>query len=165
MENCKEKNERLENELADLKKECLSGCSTDRKFKIGDWVCYNHGEYPDYFSREVGQITHFDYKYNKNGTAQFKYCVGGGWDDDLLRFAHPKEIEYAKSGLPFIYNRASKKYELVEINGCDFKIGDIFDTSDCNKITGKQLISRLMSTDFLNSEGEKYLSIIFEKLK
>lgn len=34
-----------------------------------------------------------------------KFSFGGGWDDNLLRFAHKKEIEYAKSGLPFIYNK------------------------------------------------------------
>ena len=158
----KAKIEELEKELSDLKKECSK---TERKFKIGDWVCYNHGEYPEYFSREVGQITHFDYKYRKEGTAYFKHVLFGGWADDCLRHAHPKEIEYAKSGLPFIYNKRTNEYELVEINGEDFKIGDLIDTSKINNMSGKEIITFLMDTDMLDREGKKTLSIIFEKLK
>jgi hypothetical protein len=159
-----EKIEELEKELTALKNEC-SKTKTKRKFKVGDWVCFNHGEYPDYFSREVGQITHFDYKYDKEGTAQFKCVMGGGWSDDLLRHAHPKEIEYAKTGLPFIYNKRTKEYELVEINGEDFKVGDLMDTSKMNNMSGKEIITFLMDTDMLSKEGKKTLSIIFEKLK
>jgi hypothetical protein len=161
MKNCKEKIEKLEKQLAELKNKCL----TDRQFKVDDWVCFNHGEYPDYFSREVGQITHFSYEYSTKGSAQFKYVVGGGWSDDCLRFAHPKEIEYAKSELPFIYNKRKKTYELVEINGDDFKIGDLIDTSKVNNISGKEIITLLLETDFINNDGKKYLTQIFEKLK
>lgn len=160
MENCKEKIEKLEKELAELK----NGCLTDRKFKVGDWVCFNHGEYPDYFSREVGQITHFSYEYSTKGIAQFKNAICGGWDDDCLRLAHPKEIEYAKSGLPFVYNKKMSKYELVEITGENFKIGDLIDTSKIDNYTGKQLITFLLETGFLNEDGNEYLSSIFGKL-
>jgi hypothetical protein len=161
MKNCKEKIEKLERDLAELKNECL----VNRLFKVGDWVCFNHGEYPEHFSREVGQITHFSYEYSTKGIAQFKHVRGGGWDDDCLRLAHPKEIEYAKSGLPFIYNKRKKEYELVEINGGDFKIGDLIDTSKINNISGKEIITLLLETDFLNNDGKKYLCEIFEKLK
>ena len=157
-----EKIEELEKELDTLKKECSK---TERKFKIGDWVCYNHGEYPEYFSREVGQITHFDYTYSKEGTAYFKFALCGGWADNCLRHAHPKEIEYAKTGLPFIYNKRTKEYELVEINGEDFKICDLIDTSMINYMSGKDIITFLMDNNMLEKEGKKTLSIIFEKLK
>lgn len=158
----KERIEELEKELSNLKKEC---CEPERKFKIGDWVCFNHGEYPEHFSREVGQITHFDYTYSKTGTAQFKYVICGGWDDNSLRYAHPKEIEYAKSGLPFIYNKRTKEYELIEINGEDFKIGNLIDTNKVNNMSGKEIITFLLNTDMVNSEAKKTLLNIFEKLE
>jgi len=158
MENCKERIDELEKELTKLKNECA------RKFKAGDWVCFNHGEYPGYFSREVGPITHFSYEYDKDGVAQFAHVRGGGWRDELLRFAHPKEIEYAKSGLPFIFNRKTQQHEIIEINGDDFKIGNLIDTSKINNMTGKEVITLLMDTDFLNDDGKKCLSKIFAKL-
>ncbi len=161
MKDYKEKIEELEKKIAELKNECL----TDRRFKVGDWVCFNHGDYPEYFSKEVGQITHFSYKYSKKGVAQFKHILGGGWDDESLRFAHPKEIEYAKSGLPVIFNKRKQEYELVEINDEDFRIGDLIDTSKISNMSGKEIITLLLETDFLNGNGKKHLTNIFEKLK
>lgn len=162
MENYQQRIEKLERELLQLKNDCIQN---KRKFKIGDWVCFNHGEYPEYFSKEVGQITHFDYKYDSKGIAQFKWVHGGGWDDEYLRFAHQEEIEYAKSELPFFYNVREKKYERVQITGENFKIGNLIDTSDFKNLNGKKIISFLMETDFMNSKGKEILSKIFEKLK
>lgn len=159
---CIEKIEKLEKELAELKNECL----VDRKFKTGDWVCFNHGEYPDYFSREVWQITHWSYDYNKKGSPMgiIHKSSRMAHDEDCLRYAHPKEIEYHISKLPFVYNKKMSKYELVEITGEDFKIGNLIDTSIIDNYTGKQLITFLLETGFLNEDGNKYLSSIFEKL-
>lgn len=154
--------EKLEKEIQKLKNDCAE--TQERKFKIGDWVCFNHGEYPEHFSREVGQITHLDYTYNSKGIFVFEHTRGGGWRDDCLRHAHPKEIEYKKSGLPFIFNKAKGDYYRVEINGSDFKIGDLIDTTKINNMSGKEIITLLMGTNFLNDDGKKYLSNIFEKL-
>lgn len=146
MNNCKEKILKLEKELAELKNECL----VDRKFKTGDWVCFNHGEYPEYFSREIWQITHWTYNYNKKGCPMGAIHKSSGiaHDVDCLRFAHQKEIDYHKSKLPFVYNKKMNKYELVEIDGENFKIGDLIDTSKINNFTGKQLITFLLETGF-----------------
>ena len=148
--------------MAELKNEC----SPNRKFKTGDWVCFNHGEYPEYFSREIWQITHWNYQYEKEGAPMGKHHKDPGMAhaQQHLRHAHPKEIEYHKSGLPFIYNHNKKKDELVEIMGEDFKIGDLIDTSKIQNFTGKQIITLLLNTDFVNEKAREQLSSIFEKL-
>lgn len=163
MKNCNEKIEQLEKAIANLKKECLSV----RKFKTGDWVCFNHGEYPEYFSQEVWQITCWTYDYNPNGSPMGAIHKSSGMahSEDCLRYAHPVEIEYHLSKLPFIYNKKAAKYERIEINGDNFKIGDMIDTSQINNFTGKQVITFLLDSGLVSDDGRKTLSLIFEKLK
>ena len=67
---------------------------------IWEEYCYNLGEYPEYLSKDVWQITHWDSTNNAVGDGEI-----GGWYDEYLRFAHPVEIEYKKSGLPYVYNK------------------------------------------------------------
>ncbi len=160
---CNEKIERLEREIKELKE----SCKPERKFKVGDWVCFNHGEYPEYFSEKVGKITHFSYKYSDEGIAQFKHAICGGWDDDCLRHAHPEEIKYAKSNLPFIYNNKTKKTERVFIDGDHFRIGESFDTKKIskNKMSGKEIISYLLEANLLSDSATKDLQSILENMK
>jgi hypothetical protein len=161
---CEQEIQRLELGIEKLRKLCLKNNDQPRKFKIGDWVCYNHGEYPGYFSREVAPITHISYQYDKEGIFQTKYSVGGGHEDRYLRFAHPDEIAYSKTGLPFVYNKKKEEYELIEIKDGYFKIGDLIDSRVFSSMTPKKFITFLMDTNFLNQEGLKILSTIYEKL-
>ncbi len=159
MKECYDKIEELESEIKKLKEKCLS----ERKFKTGDWVCFNHGEYPEYFSREVWRITHWSYEYNKKGTPLGNIHTNklGGHDESCLRFAHAEEIKYNQTGLPFIYNKSCGKYELIEINGDDFKIGDLIDTSKIDGLSGKEIITILLE---LKDQAYEHLGTIFNKL-
>jgi len=142
-----------------------------QKFKVGDWVTFNHGEYPDHFSFEPWQITHFNYDYYKEGSPMGRTHKSSGMahNSQYLRYAHPKEIEYYLSGFPKLYNKKTKGYDLIEVfDQYNFKIGDL-DTSV--RIGGKQLIKFLLETnynhgdiEFLSKEGKEIFSKILLKM-
>lgn len=150
----------LEQQIQVLKNQELE----ERTYKIGDFVCYNHGEYPDYFSQDVFQITHYDYILSKKGSPA-GHRSGSSWDEKLLRFAHPEEIKYFKKNLPFIFNNSKQKYELVEIFGEHFKIGTLLDTRNLKNLNGKQFLTTFLETNMLSSSGKEYLTKIFNNLK
>ena len=141
-----------------------------QRFNIGDWVTFNHGEYPDHFSFEPWQITHFSYQYSKEGSpmGRIHKSAGMAHSSDCLRYAHPKEIEYYLSGFPKLYNRKKEDYDLVEVGQYNFKIGD-FDTS--KGINGKELLTFLIETnydygetEFLSPKGKEIFSKIILKM-
>jgi hypothetical protein len=150
----------LEQQIQILKNEELE----NRTFKIGDFVCYNHGEYPDYFSQDIFQITHYDYSYSKKGFPA-GHRSGASWDDKFLRFAHSDEIKYFKKNLPFIFNNSKQKYEIVEVFEKDFKIGSLLDTRNLKNLNGKQLLTVLFETNMLSNSGKEYLTKIFNNLQ
>ena len=123
-----------------------------RTFKTGDWVTYNHyGEYPKHISREPWQITHWSFQYNtKTGSplGRIHKSAGMAHSEDCLRYAHPDEIEYYKSGLPWIYNKRVGDYEKIEIfDGGHFKIGSIIDSRALTVMNGAQLLTILLELE------------------
>ena len=74
------------------------------KFKKGEWICYNQGEYPDHIAVDSFMVTGKT-KFG-NAAGAINYNASGGvpkpsiccWRDELLRYAHPKEIEIVMNG-------------------------------------------------------------------
>jgi hypothetical protein len=159
---CIERISKLEDELVQLR-ECVDN---ERTFKTGDWVCFNHGEYPEHICREPWMITHWSYEYYANGHPQGRIhnSPKSGHEESCLRYAHPDEIEYYKSGLPYIYHKGLQEYLKVELLDGDthFKIGDIIDTRTLSKLSPKELVGFLLG---ISENKYEYLSTIMEKLK
>lgn len=158
----KSKIEKLEKEIQELKESCQD---SGRKFKTGDWVCFNHGEYPEYFSTQPWQITHWSYVYDKKGIplGRIHQDPGQGHDEKFLRYAHPDEIEYYKSGLPLIklLDKGGVKKVALHENNTHFSIGDVIDTRNLSSLKPKQLLQFILE---LTRVGRQDLSKIYEKL-
>lgn len=166
MGNCKEEILKLEKKIQDLKEQCkIEEDANKHKFKIGDWVCFNHGEYPNYICREPWQITNWSYEYSSRGTpiGRVHSSPGMAHDECHLRYAHPDEISYYLSGLPYIFNKKTRTHDTIDIIGNNFKIGE-FDTRDLHRMNGKELISFILDLSLID-DNKNILFKIFEKMK
>ena len=82
-----------------------------RKFNIGDYVCRNFGEYPDYFSNNVHKLLNYEIKYDENfeiyHLSAFNTESGRIGRDEDFRLAHEEEIKY--------YKLLKKSKEVIDI--------------------------------------------------
>jgi len=147
-----------------------------RKFKTGDWVCFNHGDYPEYFTQDPWQITHWTFHtFEQKGSpmGRIHKTTGMSHSESFLRLAHPEEVAYYQAGLPHIYSKEKLGYDRVQIS-CDrkhFTIGNTFNSIEFinnvynSRNNARYLITLLLDTGWIKDDAQVMLSKIHENLK
>lgn len=142
------------------------------KYKIGEWVCFDHGSYPKHFSKDPFKISGHSYQFGGKPIpiGRPNHTAGSHHDEQCLRYAHQDEIDYYVSEFPTLYNNEKKDYDRIyHMNQNDFIIGD-FDSRNLSLMSGKDLILFLLKTynhgklELLSAEGKKILTKLYDKM-